>query len=51
MSGSIRVENESGNLFASLWGRNLQDEEVLVNAIGVPASGGGSQYQRPEPSA
>jgi iron complex outermembrane recepter protein len=47
VSGSVRVENESGSLFASLWGRNLLDEEVLVNAIGVPAFGGGAQYQAP----
>jgi iron complex outermembrane recepter protein len=47
VSASIRIEDKRRHLFASLWSRNLLNEAVLVNAIGVPAFGGAAQYQAP----
>jgi iron complex outermembrane recepter protein len=43
---SIRVENESGGLYASLWGRNMLDEAVAIYITGATV-GGVAQYQPP----
>lgn len=47
VNGTIRVENESGSLYTSLWVRNLLEEVVLLQVQGSATLGGSAQYGAP----
>lgn len=47
VNASLRVENDTGSIFASLWAQNLFSEVVAVQIIGGVATGGAAAYQPP----
>jgi iron complex outermembrane recepter protein len=47
VNASLTVENQGGDLFATLWGRNLLEEEILEQAVGSASLGGIAQYGPP----
>lgn len=47
VNGSIRVENEGGSLFASIWTRNLLKEAVILQLQASASFGGSAQYAAP----